>query len=78
VRQLSAKKVKHAAGVAHALLVKRGDITPRGELTATGKQKQKLGPAGRAKKRAVKASGGKHSVSDYKYSKRTNRATLRR
>jgi hypothetical protein len=46
------------------------------ELTAYGKKRQAMGAAGRAKDRAAKASGRKPS--EYKYSSKTNRATLRK
>jgi hypothetical protein len=51
------------------ILKKRGD-----ELTEYGKKRQRMGAAGRAKDRAVKAAG--RSPMDYKYNPRTNRARL--
>lgn len=74
-RQLAAKGEKNASGLAHGLLVKRGDIKPNGELTDHGKQRQALGAAGRAKDREARYSGRKPS--DFKYNSDTNRATLR-
>ena len=71
-RQLASKGVKDAVGVAHGLLRKYGEVDGKGKLTAKGKQRQRLGKAGRAKARAAKYSGNK--ASDYKYNARTNRA----
>jgi hypothetical protein len=68
--QLKKKGVKNASAVALALLKKRGDVDSSGNLTAHGKTQQKLGAAGRAKKRAVKYQGGK--ASDYAYNSKTN------
>ncbi len=70
-RQLASKGVKGARGMAAALLKKRGQMNSKGKLTGKGKKRQALGNAGRAKDRAVKASGGKPS--DYKYNPKTNR-----
>jgi hypothetical protein len=75
VRQLSAKGVKGASGVARAALVKRGHMSEDGTLTAEGRKRQAMGADGRAKDRASKYSGRK--ASDYTYDKRTNRATLK-
>lgn len=75
-RQLAARGVKGAKGMADALLKKRGQLSSSGTLTATGKARQALGADGRAKDRAAKASGGKPS--DYKYNAKTNRATKRK
>jgi hypothetical protein len=72
-RQLSAKGVKNAAGVAVSLLKKQGNMSANGKLTAKGKKRQAMGADGRAKDRAAKYNGGKPS--DYKYNKKTNRAT---
>jgi hypothetical protein len=74
-RQLASRGVKGAAGMATALLKKRGHLNAKGELTAEGKKRQKLGNAGRAKDRAAKLSGKKSS--DYKYNPKTNRAKLK-
>lgn len=73
-RQLASKGVKGAKGMAAALLQKRGQMSG-GKLTAKGKKRQALGAAGRAKDRAAKASGRK--TSEYNYSSKTNRATLK-
>ena len=45
------------------------------KLTKKGKNRQKMGAAGRAKDRAAKRSGRKASA--YKYNPRNNQATLR-
>jgi len=81
VRQLKAKGVKkdraHAVAVSQlqrAGILKKGTL----ELTAKGKKRQAMGAAGRAKSRAVKKSGGKYKMSQYKYNKKTNRATLKK
>ena len=71
-RQLASKGVKGAAGMAAALLKKRGHLSASGKLTASGKKRQSLGNAGRAKDRAAKYSGGKSS--NYTYNPKTNRA----
>lgn len=47
----------------------------KGKLTSDGKKRQAMGASGRAKDRAAKKSG--HSTNDYKYNKKTNRATLK-
>ena len=77
-RQLAAKGVKDAAGVAHGALVARGHIKPDGELTTKGAERDRLGPAGRAKDRASKASGREHLPSAYEYDPKTNKARLKR
>lgn len=74
-RQLASRGVKGAAGMAMALLKKRGQISSDGKLTAKGKQRQALGNDGRAKDRASKKSG--KSAKNYKYNPKTNRATLK-
>ena len=71
-RQLASRGVNGAANMAKGLLEKRGQLKD-GKLTALGKERQALGNDGRAKDRAVKASGGK--LSDYKYDAKTNKAT---
>lgn len=60
--------------MAAALLQKRGQLSG-GKLTAKGKKRQAMGASGRAKDRAAKASGRK--TSEYNYSSKTNRATLK-
>lgn len=72
-RQLASRGVDNAEGVAVSLLKKRGHMNKEGELTSEGKKRQAMGAAGRAKDRASKYSGNKSS--DYKYDKKTNRAT---
>lgn len=64
-------------GMAIGLLKKRGDMK-RGstELTAKGKKREDLGPAGRAKDRAAKAVG--KSPKDYAFNPKTNTARLKR
>lgn len=74
-RQLASQGIKNAESVAASILVKRGQMTSDGKLTAEGKKRQALGAAGRAKDRAAKASGRK--TSEFKYNKKTNRATLK-
>jgi hypothetical protein len=71
-RQLASKGIKNATDMAHGLLRKYGEVDAKGKLTEKGKQRQRLGKAGRAKDRAAKYSGNKPS--DYKYNVRTNRA----
>ena len=68
-RQLAAHVVKGAVNMANGLLEKRGQLKD-GKLTALGKERQALGNDGRAKDRAVKATGGKPS--DYVYTAKTN------
>lgn len=77
VKQLTAKGVKNPHAVATKQLQKSG-VMKKGtkELTPKGKKRQAMGAAGRAKDRAAKYSGNK--ASDYKYNKRTNRATLKK
>ena len=74
--QLSAQGVKNATGEAISILKARGHLDANGELTAEGQQRQDMGPGGRAKDRAAKASGRK--ASDYTYNAKTNTATLKR
>jgi hypothetical protein len=76
-RQLASKGNKNARGMAIAILKKRGDLNASGNLTSKGKKRQSMGADGRAKDRASKYSG-KHKASDYKYNKKTNRATLKK
>lgn len=68
-RQLAARGVKGARGMAIALMTKRGQLKD-GKLTSEGKTRQAMGASGRAKDRAVKRSGGKPS--DYSYNSKTN------
>lgn len=77
-KQLVAQGNLGARGMARALLLKRGHINKDGTLTGAGKERQALGNAGRAKDRAAKYSGGKHSSADYEYDAETNKATLKK
>ena len=70
-RQLAARGVDNAKGVAFGILKKRGQMDSAGNLTSEGKAREALGSAGRAKDRAVKASGGKPA--DYTYDPKTNK-----
>jgi hypothetical protein len=74
-RQLAARGVKGAAGMAAALLKKRGQMDDKGNLTAEGKKRQAMGNGGRAIDRAAKKSG--RSKKQFKYNSKTNRATLK-
>jgi len=77
VSQLKAKGVKNPYAVATSQLQKAGNLKKgTQELTAKGKKRQAMGAEGRAKDRAAKASGKPKSA--YSYSKRTNRATLKK
>jgi len=77
--QLKAKGMNagQAAAVANKTLQKSG-VLKKGSMTLTrkGKERQEMGAAGRAKDRAAKRSG--RSTDDYVYSKKTNRATLKK
>lgn len=75
-RQLAARGVKNATGMAFALMQKRG-MMKGGKMTAKGMARNKMTPAMRAKDRAMKATGKKHKMSEYNYSSKTNRATLK-
>lgn len=78
VSQLKAKGMPEGQAYATATktLQKSGSLKPgTQELTAKGKQRSKLGAAGRAKDRAAKQSG--HKPSDYKYNQLNNTARLR-
>lgn len=62
--------------MAIGLLIKRGDLKPDGKtFTEQGIKKNYMTAGERAIERARKESG--HKASDYKYSKSTNRATLK-
>jgi len=77
VRQLKAKGVKNPHAVATSQQQKAGNLKKgTNKLTAKGKKRQAMGASGRAKSRASKESGRKPS--EYKYSKKTNRATLKK
>jgi hypothetical protein len=63
--------------MAIGLLIKRGDLMPDGKtFTAKGAKKNAMTAEERAIAREVKESGRR--ASDYKYSKSTNRATLKK
>lgn len=65
-RQLSADKVPDARDEALQILRDRGHVYKNSErLTAEGKRREAMGPAGRAIDRAAKQSG--RPASDYKY-----------
>lgn len=66
-----------AAAVASSTLQKSG-VLKKGtlQLTKKGKKRTKMGASGRAKDREAKRHG--KSVKDYKYSSKTNRATLKK
>lgn len=66
-RQLSADKVPDARNEALAILRERGHVKKNSEeLTVAGKERERMGPAGRAIDRAAKQSG--RPASDYRYS----------
>ena len=74
--QLAAKGVDDAAGKARSILIERGHMNADGTLTAAGKARQALGAEGGAKDRAARDS--KHTVREYTYDQKTNRATLKK
>jgi len=77
--QLQAKGMNpgQAAAVANKTLQKSGVLKSGSmELTKKGSDRTAMGAAGRAKDRAAKRSG--RSVKSYVYSKKTNRATLKK
>jgi hypothetical protein len=77
-QQLRAKGMSPgmATAVATKTLQKSGSLKPgTTSATARGDKRSAMGAAGRAKDRAAKASG--HKASDFGYSSKTNRATLR-
>lgn len=80
VSQLKAdgKGEQQAYAIATSQLQKHGIIDHHGELTSKGLKRDQLGPAGRAKDRAAKASGGKHRPRDFTYNATSNQATLRK
>jgi hypothetical protein len=77
--QLKAKGMNpgQAAATASKTLQKSG-VLKKGslELTKKGEKRTKMGAEGRAKDRAAKRSG--KSTKQYVYSKKTNRATLKK
>lgn len=77
VRQLRAKG--HSNKAAHAIAVsalkKSGNLNSSGQATAKGRKRGKMTPGQRAKDRAARYS--KRKPGEFKYNKRTNRATLK-
>ncbi len=71
-----------AAAVAISTLQRAGDLKKGStEATPKGIQRGNMGADGRAKDRAAKASSSKgviHKPGDFSYSKKTNRATLKK
>jgi hypothetical protein len=65
-RQLAADKVPNARDEAIGILRERGHVRKNSEeLTAAGRERERMGPAGRAIDRAAKQSG--HPKSAYRY-----------
>jgi hypothetical protein len=77
VSQLKAKGMdEHKAhAVAISTLKKSGSLDAHAKLTSKGKKRTAMGADDRAKDRASRATG--HSASEFVYSSKTNRATLR-
>ena len=73
VKRLTAQVKDESTAI--AILKKRGDMTKSGALTKKGKARDNMTAEERAKDRASKDSG--HPAKDFKYSARTNRATLK-
>jgi len=69
---------QQAYAIATSQLQKHGVLNQHGELTPKGAKRQQMGNDGRAKDRAAKYSGGRHKPAEYKYSAKTNMATLRK
>lgn len=79
VNQLQAKgKSKSSAyAIATAVLQRSGNLKKGSQqATSKGKRRGAMSPSARAKERASKKSG--NAVTDYKYSSKTNRATLKK
>jgi len=76
--QLQAKGMSKgmANAVASKKMTEAGNTTKAGKLTKKGKKRTEMGAAGRAKDRAAKTAG--KEVKDFKYSSKTNRATLKK
>ena len=75
-RQLDAKGVPNARAEAIAHLQDCGVLRKGTEtLTAKGRERTAMGPAGRAKDRAARQTG--HKPSDYVYSRKTNSVRLK-
>lgn len=67
-----------AAAVASKTLQKSGSLKQgTDKATSKGNRRSAMGAAGRAKDRAAKASHDKHEAHQFRYSKMTNRATLK-
>ena len=80
VKQLEARGVANARAAAVEQLQRHG-ILEKGsdeKLTRKGVIRNAMSPEERAVSRAIKASGGRHRPSEYSYSAKTNRATLKR
>jgi len=78
VSQLEAKghDKSSAYAIAYSALKRSGNLTKSGKATEKGKRRGEMTAGERAKDRASKYSGKPKSA--YKYSSRTNRATLRK
>ena len=78
VQQLMDKgKIKSVAyAIAVSTLKKSGNLDSKGNATEKGKRRGSMSPGERAIDRASKASG--KPKSDYKYTAKTNRATLKK
>jgi hypothetical protein len=76
VAHLNAQGAKEPDKLAKEILVKQGSMKEDGSLTTKGKQRVKLGPAGRAKDRAAKLTGKKPQ--DFVYDAKKKKAVLKR
>jgi hypothetical protein len=63
-------------GMARAILIKRGQMTPEGVLTSEGKARDAMTAASRAKDRAAKAAN--RSPDAFVYNPKTNTAKLKK
>ena len=78
VSQLERKNYSKASAyaIATSTLQRSGSLKKGStEMTAKGRARTKMGAAGRAKDRSARYSG--HKASEFGYSSKTNRATLR-
>ena len=73
--QLAAKGVPNARVEAVMQLRHSGVLKADGTLTAKGRERTAMGPAGRAKDRAARQTG--HKSSDYVYNRQTNSVRLK-
>jgi hypothetical protein len=73
--QMAAKGVPNARVEAIMHLRNSGVLDAAGRLTAKGRSRTAMGPAGRAKDRAARQTG--RAKSEYAYDPHTNRATLK-